>query len=320
MLDVLVTVLEDLQAIPIIGFKTLEDHLREDHASLQGLGVGERLGVQDNLHPLLLKIISGDEHLLRRVPLATYLLIDAHELLKCLLADSVVDIHSLSERVNVVLLGAIEISDFDFELQALQVAQVLLEVVSPERLQAIPFVLLVPVFKFIAVLECLLLVLIFHQVLAALLSVLLDEFKVFVHVSLDGLDLLLISLSLVDRLLILQRGQYYLLDSFDDFLGLLCWLSLVVTQLVFKLEISHGVLCLPKYDVNLQSHQLLHKDEVREVRDLHAMGRDGVVVVAIEEFLLLFVFLELEGEVGSSEDLLTLVEGFDHIVVVHGKL
>lgn len=56
--DVLIAILQDLKAVVIVGLKALEYHLGEHHACLQGLGVREGLGVQDDLNPLFLEVVS----------------------------------------------------------------------------------------------------------------------------------------------------------------------------------------------------------------------------------------------------------------------
>jgi hypothetical protein len=149
----------------------------------------------------------------------------------------VVDIDSFCKRLNVVLLGAIEVTHLKFKLEAFEIVEVLPEMVLLKKLKSEPLLL-------------------FHE-----------------EKSLVILD----SITKVSFLTKNSNKLFHLFFNFLDFVVIACWSQIFLFQLkverhsflaasIQSTQVFHVVLHLANYDIDLECHKLLHKQEVTEVR------------------------------------------------------
>jgi hypothetical protein len=136
-----VSILQNFKTEVIFLVEIVKQHLGEIHRRLQDLGVWERARVKQNLHILLFDVVSRNQNFLRRVLWISNPLVYRNQSKQSISSNPVVDIDSFCKRLNVVLLGAIEVAHLKFKLEAFEIVEVLPEMVLLKKLKSEPLLL-----------------------------------------------------------------------------------------------------------------------------------------------------------------------------------
>jgi hypothetical protein len=208
------------------------------------------------------------------------------------------------------VLGLVKVSDLELFLESLQVIHVLLQVVFAEQLEAEALVLLHHR-QALRVLECL---------IERIRLVVLENLDEMIHSIFDRLNLVHVVAGAGDLDALIDAEATPILHHVVS-LGWHVPVDLLLAISMVQVQIAHVVVRAADEDVDLNRHQLLHEDEVGEVRDaLHVhllmdLALAARLHILVQLLDLVRILIVDDSEALVVEALLASVKRVDHGLV-----